>query len=338
MPKIQGIDSSTARKNYAQNPEFRFFQRQTPGTLTSFADAAYGPDRFKVMSSGANVQVARVSETITGSPSANLACQVRQINAGASQFGLMQFLEGQDVKELRGQTVTFSFWARTDTTEVTSLRAGIIEWTSTEDTITSDLVSVWASTPTLVANASFRNTPTDLTVSSTMTQFTVKVALGTTFNNLALFIWTPNTEAQNDDFYITQIELVQGSAVAPWYQIAKRFGVDLQECQRFYEKSYNLDIIPGTITTAGITSIIDTVGVTNNEFYISTRYKVTKRITPTVVSYSPDTGNTGTIGGSSTDHTASINYNSQSGTASGKAAASGNSNTVNYHFTASAEL
>jgi hypothetical protein len=281
------LSTANLHNNYIQNAEFRFYQRQTPATLTSRQNDTYGPDRWYMLTSGGavNTQCARVAEIVAASPT-NYVGQFRQADGTARRFGTAQILENERVIALRGKTVTFSFYARTDTTEITTLRAGVIEWTGTADTVTSDVVSSWNSTPTLIANAAFINTPADLTTSSAWAQYSITITLGATFNNLVLFIWTPNTEAQNDDFYLTQVQLVEAPAALSWSLIRKSYEEDYRECARFYEKSYDTDVLPGTATAVGecYGATIPSgggAGSVGGTFYFKTR----KRITAGTVSY-----------------------------------------------------
>lgn len=275
-------------RNYAQNAEFRFWQRQDPTTLTNRQDDAFGPDRMYLLNSGGavNMQCARVSSSDT-TYNTLYAGQFRQGDATPRQFGVAQMLEANDVIGLRGKTVTFSFVAKTDSTEITALRCGVVEWTGTADSVTSDIVSSWAATPTLIANAAFINTPADLTVSSSFAQFSVTVTLGTTFNNLLWFIWTPNTEAQNDDFYLKQVQLVNGSFAMDWNTIAQTYPADLLQCQRFYEKSYNVDVNLNTVTNAGI---FESRWTTSSNPIFPVKFGVTKFRTPTCTAYNPNDG------------------------------------------------
>lgn len=330
-------------RNYADNSEFRFFQRQTPGTLTTQSDAAYGPDRWKLLTSHTtNVQAARVAGDISSSPSP-YACQLRQADSTARQIGMVQYLESDDVLPLRGKTVTFSFWAKTDSTEITAIRAGIIEWTSTADTITSDPVSSWSGTPTLVSNMAFKNTPADLTVSSTWAQFSITVTLGSTFNNLGLMIWTPNTEAQNDDLYISQVQLVDYDEAIPWSLIRRDYAQDLEKCQRFYEKSYNVDVAPGTATTVGA---IGHGPVTTGQWvYHNIAFAKQKRTTPSFAWYDcAGTASRFSVRAQSNDNQGDGgNYSVQQGALGASRLAhgvvsGGASTNLLYHFAVAAEL
>lgn len=281
-------------RNYVSNAEFRFWQRQASTTLTSRQDDAYSADRWYVLTSGGavNVQGAQVAEVIASSPTPYVG-QFRQADGTARQYGIAQIIESGKAIALRGKQVTFSFWARTDGTEVTNIRAGLVEWTGTGDSVTSDIVSSWAATPTLIANAAFVNTPSDLALTGTMQQFTITMTLGSTFTNLIPVIWTSATEAQNDDFYITQVQVVEWSEALPWTIIRTSFEADLEDCQRFYEKSYNLDDAPAnTSTTFGytVTTNDDSAGVRNCAREVA--FQVFKRAAPTVVVYNPVTGAT----------------------------------------------
>lgn len=297
------LDVQSKIKNYAQNAEFRFWQRQVPATLTSRQDDQYSADRWYVLTSGGavNVDGARVQDAPSISPS-RYCGQFRQADATARQFGIAQILEADRVWELRGKKVTLNFWAKTDGTEVPNIRAGIVEWTGTADSVTSDLVTSWAATPTLDANLNLANTPQDLVLSGNWAQFSVTVTLSQSFTNLVLFFWTPAAEDQNDDFYVTQVQLVQGETVYPWYGISLSFEKDLQECRRFYEKSYDLEAAPGTTTEDGALSWT-TSGTT---LRISEPYKEEKRVVGTVTAYNPVTGTVGQFRTGSGNQAASI--------------------------------
>lgn len=289
-------DLKVNERNYAQNSEFRFFQRQVPGTLTSRQDDQYGPDRWYVLTSGGavNVQTARVADSPAASPS-RWCCQVRQADSTARQVGLASILSADRVTELRGQTVTFAFWVRTDTTEITTIRAALVNWTGTADSVTSDIVSSWSATPTLVANASYANTPADYTISSSWQQFTVTTTLSGSLNNLVLFVWTPNTEAQNDDFYVTQFQVVRGTAARSWSAISIPYAVDQNECEMFYEKTYQIDA--GVATTDGVGAIYYRMsGNISNATFVGFTWRVRKRsgtlngVIGTFLTYSPTSG------------------------------------------------
>lgn len=247
-----------AVQNWLVNAEFRFFQQTTPATLTTVGDGSYCNDEwFMIDSNGsATSQCARVdaSGTSVGGQYTQYWANFRQSNATAKQIGVCQPLETNRTISLRGKSVTFAYYAKTDGTEITTLRTCIGEWTGTADTITKDVVGTWGATPTWIASFACDNTPADQTISSTWAQLSTTATVGTSANNLIVCVWTPNTEAQNDDFYLSQTQLVVGSVAQPWSAIQKAWDHDLMEVRRFYQKSFAVDTAP--VQNAGTTDAV----------------------------------------------------------------------------------
>lgn len=243
-----------AKVNWLVNGEFRLAQAQDATTLTTVTDGGYGPDQWIMLDSngGSTSKYRRVTGEQAGTYYTKYIGQFDQTNGVAKQIMTCQPLESEKSISLRGQQSTFSFYARTDGTEITTLRACIGEWTSTVDQPTIDIVSSWAATPTWIANFACLNTPSDITISDVWSQTSITATFGSTVNNIFVCVWTPNAEAQNDTFYLSQAQLVLGSTAVPWIQVKKTIDEDIVEAERFYEKSYNLDVAPGTATLAGI--------------------------------------------------------------------------------------
>ena len=271
-------------RNFIDNAQFRWSQRNS--TLANCANGEGNLDRWYMLgTTGNDLSNGRFTE----SPSGFGTLYSGRFTTTASQrFGTVQFIESLDSACLRGKQVTLTFAARTDSTEITTIRAGIVEWTGTQDNPTRNIVSSWGATPTLIANAAFINTPGDLTISSTYTQFSITVTLGASLANLAVFIWTPNAEASGDDFYLKEVQLVKGSA-APTFDITEISAQqDLARCQRFYQKTYDVDIAPGTVTDAGsIRFICPRAGTLD---YHTNVFRVEMFKTPVIQHFSPATG------------------------------------------------
>ena len=103
--------------------------------------------------------------------------------------GIFQTLRANDSIPLRNKTVSLSFQAKGAGT----LKAGIMAWTGTADSVGSDPISAWASTPTLIANWTFENTISSLgSLGASFTKYTVNnIDLDTSsFNNLGVLIWS----------------------------------------------------------------------------------------------------------------------------------------------------
>jgi hypothetical protein len=57
-------------------------------------------------------------------------------------------------------------------------------------------------------------------------------------------------DSASNDFKLSQVKLEKGTVATPF--VARPFSEELALCQRYYEKSYNVDVDPGTVTEAGV--------------------------------------------------------------------------------------
>ena len=277
-------------RNRLINGQFSIDQRNA-GVDTVVASAAYGPDRWKMLGED-NLGKLKAKDTTVGGGRFNLALTCVTAN---NKYGVLQFIEGINCKDLRGKTVTLTANLSVSNTRLGNIKMGIIEWTSTEDSPTSNPISTWnveGTTPTLAANFTFKNTPANLNVTTTPTAYSVSATLGTTFTNLAVFIWNDDKSfTASDIVYITDVQLETGSLATPYE--ARLIGAELALCQRYYNKSYDTTTTPGTSTYNGCYSgsgWYATAGVSwGGANFV---FPVTMRAVPSLTTYSTD----GTIG------------------------------------------
>jgi hypothetical protein len=87
-------------------------------------------------------------------------------------------------------------------------------------------------------------------------------------------------DSTDNNFWLTGVQMELGSVATPFE--SRSIQQELAMCQRYYEKSYDPAVAPGTTTTAGILTVIalSTTALTGQ------RYQVVKRAVPTVVFYS----------------------------------------------------
>jgi hypothetical protein len=284
---IARLDTASRFRNYLTNSEMRFAQRQDPAVMTTRTDAQFGMDRWKVLNSGGTgVGVIRVDGDVPLSATqARFSTRLRQLDATARQFGTVQFIDYNRCKELRGKEATFGFWMKTTGTQIPTLRAAIVEWTGSVDSVTSDIVSSWASTPTLVASTAYVTTPADIAVTSTWSYYEVTGSFSGSMNNAGVFIYTPNAEAQNDEFFMTQAQLVRGNKSRNWEAISLTFEEDYRECAAFYQKSFELDTAPtnsGTTTSINEPSSAVSVNHHNSLIGVSIQFPVRMRAVPSM--------------------------------------------------------
>jgi hypothetical protein len=92
-------------------------------------------------------------------------------------------------------------------------------------------------------------------------------------------------------FYITGVQLEKGSTATSFDY--RPYGTELALCQRYYEKSYNIDVAPGTATGTGNIDIYGSSDAASN-CVTTVAFKVTKRITPTTIVFWNSSGASGT--------------------------------------------
>ena len=231
---LANILSLQPQTNLLINGNFDVWERGT--TFTTPNDDTYTADRWNnVQETNADWTFARDTDAPDGSfYSIKLTCVTA--NAGV---GIVTFLENKDTIPLDDKTVSMSFWAKTNSTEIANLRAGIITWGSTADSLTSDVVGTWHSSagtnPTLATNWTYENTPANFSLTSSWQQFKVEnVAIDTaTVNNLGVFIWVDDVDASaNDDVYIAQVQLNLGTEAGAFQP--RPYAQELALCQRYY--------------------------------------------------------------------------------------------------------
>lgn len=222
------------------NGNFDIWQRGTAFTAASKpanSDDTYLPDRWVLLSDGNDiVDVSRESTVIPVGSAYSLKCEVETAN---KKFGWLQILESADSLKFAGKVVSLSFQARTTTDKVIeNLRAAIISWDGTADTVTSDIVSSWGSEgadPTLATNWTYENTPANLALSTSFQTFTIEnISVDTSgMKNLAVFIWVDDTDAAADDLlYLAQVQLCAGDVALPFEP--KSYADELAACQRYF--------------------------------------------------------------------------------------------------------
>ena len=147
--------------------------------------------------------------------------------------------------------------------------------------------------PTLIANATYENTPVNLNVTTSFATYSVTATVDTaSAANIILFIWSDVTTTSLGEFlYITNVQLEKGSTATSFDY--RPYTTELQLCERYYEKSYNVDVVPATNTGAGrvyVTALYQSAGLL--DYGGSVPFRVSKRANPTM-SYWREDGTSG---------------------------------------------
>lgn len=216
-----------------------------------------------------------------------------------SQAGIVQFLEAEDTVPLRGKTLSLSadLWG----TGVTSLRMAVLEWTSTADVVTSDVVGTWGTgNPTLAANWAYIGTPAAITITTTRTRYAVNnLIVGSSTNNLAVFIWTDAVEVNTDLWNVARVKLEVSNAATDF--VPRPFTLEKYLINRFYAKTFAPDVAPAqsSASTTGAVygrGVVTTIGT----IWGTWRPIPELRTTPSVTTYSPFTADANWRSGANT--------------------------------------
>jgi len=226
------FSNTGASKNRLINGDYSVAQRGTSFTSTSSAnnDDTYTLDRWYILSDGNDVvDVTQETSTVPTNQKFALALDVETVN---KKFGIAQIIENVNCIGLIGGNVTLSFKAKvSSTTKLDNVKAAIVAWSGTSDTVTSDIISAWnveGTNPTLIANATFENSPTNLNVTTSYATYTVTGNVDTaSTKNIIVFIWSDVTDTTLGDFlFITDVQLEFGVTATPQ---------ELALCQRYYQ-------------------------------------------------------------------------------------------------------
>ncbi len=235
-----GAVSAGVNKNYLINGGFAISQRATSFTSTGGAnnDDTYTLDRWYILSDTNDViDVTQDTTTVPTNGQFAIALDVETVN---KKFGIATIIENKDCVGLIGNTVTFSFKAKvSSTTKLDNVKAAIVAWSGTADTVTSDIISAWnveGTNPTLIANATYENTPANLNLTTSYATYSVSAAVDTaSTKNLILFVWSDVTDTTLGDFlYIAEAKLELGSSATAFEYAGGTIAGELEACQRYY--------------------------------------------------------------------------------------------------------
>lgn len=242
--EVPNLRSVLPSENAIINGDFRISQRGTSftsATLFTNADDSYVLDRWYILSD--TNDVIDVSQEFTVVPvvgGRSCALDVETINR---KFGIAQIIESTNCRGLIGKTVTLSFKAKvSSTTKLDNIKCAIVAWSGTVDTVTSDIVSAWGvegTNPTLIANATYENTPANLNVTTSWQTYSVTANVDTaSTNNIVVFIWSDVTDTTLGDFvYIADVKLEPGLVATPY--VYENVTSQLASCQRYFNIHVN---------------------------------------------------------------------------------------------------
>jgi hypothetical protein len=268
-----------AGKNKIINGDFGIWQRGT--SFTNCATNTFTADRFFATSTNSTLDVTRSTFTPGTAPVAGYEGQffaTLAAEATDTDSRLNQTIE--DVRTFAGQTITISFWAKS--------------------TVTTDALR-WIRVQQFFGSGGSANVNTDsaaITLTSSWARYSVSVAVPSisgktvgTGSYLGIGFGLKASTAQTLDLWGVQAEAA--STASPFQTASGTKQGEIALCQRYYQKSYNIDVNPGTSTTVGATYFLNQV-LSSFPYIPTTYFRTQMRATPTVTTYST-TGASGKI-------------------------------------------
>ena len=298
VDKIENSDgftlggSGAAMKNRIINGGMDIAQRGNTFTSGANNDDAYVLDRFYILSDGNDAIDVTQTTTVPTGAKFSIGLDVETTN---KKFGIAQIIENANCFDAIGGAVTLSFQAKvSSTTKLDNIKCAIVAWSGTADSVTSDIISAWGAegtNPTLIANATYENTPANLNVTTNFATYSVTANVDTaSTKNIIVFIWSDVTDTTAGDFlYITNIQLERGSTATSFDY--RPYGTELALAQRYYWQ-----LPPSTTYSAGMPMVSAGQAYSStNAANFTVNFPVTMRASPTLFQsglglYSPNIG------------------------------------------------
>lgn len=149
--------------------------------------------------------------------------------------------------------------------------------------------------------------------------------VGSNFHTGSLESWTAGNffagadqtqefETNNDYFQITGVMLLpgdlEGLTDVPFRRAKEDWEDEISSVQRRFEKTYNLNIDPGSVSTSGDIAVKQ-AGSSAGKSWVNPQYTVRKRAIATPTLYSPDTGASDVIRDNTGNNDESVSYVNQ---------------------------
>jgi len=269
---VSGIDNKIINGNFAANQRAALFTASyTDGTPITNSDDTYLFDRWKLLSDGNNIVDVHSYGRTMGSrdfggnsgpawmPTETSFAMAMDVETANTKFGQAQFIESMNCNDLRGRVCTLSWKARVRNSQTsTSIKAAVIGWFGTSDTITSDIISAWndeGTDPTLVTNAEYLNEPFNILLNGTMQTYTINVSIPTGIKNVIVFIWNDMSNGDvgttvGDYIFLSDVQLERGEFNNPRFQ-NETYDKTLRKCQRYYWQS-GRSVANYTVVASGV--------------------------------------------------------------------------------------
>jgi hypothetical protein len=299
-------DSLFGFRNRIINGDMRIDQRNG-GTGVAWAanTAGYTVDRFKQTQNGTAASTIQqttdvpAAQGFTSSLSRTITTAEPAVASGNKTCGYYYMLEGYNVSDFLWGTasakpITISFWVKSSVTGTFSFSVMNTTFTrSYNSSYSISAANTWekktftvpgdtGATSINKTNGNAIQLVFDLGFSSIYESSTANTWQGTASYALAGCVKLSSTLGAT--FYLTGLQLEDGPTATPF---ERRFiGNELTMCKRYYDKSYNIDVAPGTATRNGMV-VINTEAWQNVWIPVGSAFKFSceMRTTPVIAYY-----------------------------------------------------
>jgi hypothetical protein len=274
-----GIPQTGGSRNKIINGGMSVWQRGT-----SFADPAnmtgYTADRWAAVWGTTGRTFARHA----GFSNARYCLRVQRNSGstGTGNSGIATFLETVNSIPLQGKKITLSFDARCGanySAAGSQLNAYVFTGTGIDESALAWYSPGWTGSAQIIGQG--------VTLTTTSQRFTLTGTVSSTATQIAVyFIGIPTGTAGTNDYWeITNVQLEEGAVATPFD--FEDFETTLRKCQRYFEKSFQLETAPAHNTqTFALINYLGSLGCGGNT-YARIDFKVTKRTNPVLRAYDP---------------------------------------------------
>lgn len=292
----QGGSNNVTMRNRIINGGMMIFQRGTAAT----ADSVYSVDRWRfVKGNDATESTSQNTDAPSGfSYSLRNTISVGDASLASNQYsGFEQLIEGYNIADLAWGTanakpVTLSFWVRSSVTGVYTGNLRNSDSTRINPfNFTVNSANTWEQKSITVSGDTGG---TWQTTSSTGIIVAIYIALGSGYSGGTAGVWSSspnfgcgspvNGIASNGNiFAITGVQLEAGTTATAFEQ--RLYGTELALCQRYYEKSYDQAVVPGSANRVFVLGPYSQGSSTTSELGNGMSFKVEKRAAPSITLY-----------------------------------------------------
>lgn len=292
-------------RNKIINGAMEIAQRGTSFTVNTGFGANYTLDRYsRIAVTAAVVTVTQASDGPASDPTLpySLRCTVATADptvTASELWTLLQKIEGYSARDLIGKTFTLSFWVRSAKVGTHCVAFYNNDYPSVDRYYVAEYnisaANTWEYKEITILNGLITDgswnwtNGSGLTVGWTLYCGTTRQGAPGSWQSG----WALATSSQvnvldtiGNIFAITGVQVEVGNTATPFEH--RPFGVEMDMCQRYYEKSFPYATAPAQNVGATLGATYATGQVLNQAFSSAVNFAVSKRAAPTITTYAPD--------------------------------------------------